>query len=475
MRLRFLFIFVVGVFTATAAGCGGAENPQPPVPAPTPAPTPTPSPTPTPTPTPSPTPTPPPPPPPPNAGFPLPFDRGVSYSRDLYVNASAAAGGNGSPSAPYNTIGAALAQATPGTRIRIAAGTYGAIGTFTNLQASATQPIALVGEGAVIVDTNRTAQALHLVDPRYVVIQGITVQNTAPHGINIDDGGSYNTPAEYVVLRNVTFSNIGTGGNNDCLKMSGVNNFYIETSSFSGCNQGEAIDMVGCHNGVITGNRFFDIPINGVQTKGGSADVLIHGNRFTNIGQRSINAGGSTDAQYYRPINTTHEAARIQMIANIFERTGATPVAFVGCDTCVFANNTIIEPGTYIVRILEENLSLTPGANGYFINNIILLNTNSRGAVVSAGPNTQPASYTFGSNLWFSLDNPSYTGPVLGGGVPAETGSLIQRNPLLDANRRPQSGSPAIGAGRVVPRGLVGDFDRAPYPTPATLGAFRGP
>lgn len=466
MRTRYLLILAVGIFVVLNAGCGGGDGTS--VTAPgggtTPAPTPTPTPTPAPTPTPT-----------PSAGFPVAFDTGLSYSRELYVNAAAAAGGNGSPAAPYNTIGAALGQATAGTRVRIAAGTYGAIGTFSNLHGTSTAPIALVGEGAVIVDTGQAAQALHLVDPRYVVIQGITVQNTAPHGINIDDGDDYSTPAEYVVLRNMTFRNIGTGGNNDCLKLSGVDRFYIEGSSFSACNQGEAIDMVGCHNGVISGNVLFDLPVNGVQTKGGSADVLIHGNRFVNITQRSINAGGSTDAAYYRPANATHEAARIQMVANIIERSGSTPVAFVGCDSCVFANNTIVEPVGYLARILEENTTLAAGANGHYINNIVVFNTNGRGAVVNVGANTQPATYTFGSNLWYSLDNAAYAGPTLGGDIPAETDSIIQQNPLLDANRRPQTGSPALAAGRVVPRGLVGDFARQPYGNPPTLGAFAGP
>lgn len=110
----------------------------------------------------------------------------------------------------------------------------------------------------------------------------------------------------------------------------------------------------------------FTLFFNGVQTKGGSADVLIHGNRFTGIGQRSINAGGSTGSTYYRPSNTTHEALRIKMIANIFEQPAVSPVAFVGCDTCVFANNTIIEPGTYLVRISggEHN---TPSWNEWLL------------------------------------------------------------------------------------------------------------
>ena len=456
------WFLAVSALVLVTAGCGGGSDSPAgggsPPPAASPSPTPTPAPAPN-----------------PSNGFPVAFDVGVTYTRELYVDAAAAPGGDGSAARPYATIGAAIAQATAGTRVRIAAGTYGAIGTYSNLQGSATAPIALVGDGAVVIDTARSAQALHLIDPRYVVIEGITVQNTAPHGINIDDGGDYETPAEYIVLRNVTFRDIGTAGNNDCLKLSGVDRFYIEGSAFSDCTAGEAIDMVGCHDGVITGNRFFNLPANGVQTKGGSADVLIHGNRFSDIVQRSINAGGSTGAAYYRPSTITHEAARIQMIANIFERSGNTPVAFVGCDTCVFANNTIVEPRRYLARILKENIDLAAGANGYFINNIVLFNTTGGGTVVNVGTDTLPASFTFGSNLWFSLDDPGYTGPTLGGGVPAETGSLIQQDPQLDGDRRPSSTSPAIGAGRTVPRGLAGDFDRRPYAASPALGAFAGP
>ena len=51
-------------------------------------------------------------------GFPQPFDAGVSYVRELFVDASAQPGGDGSRNAPLRDIAAALERATPGTRVR---------------------------------------------------------------------------------------------------------------------------------------------------------------------------------------------------------------------------------------------------------------------------------------------------------------------------------------------------------------------
>lgn len=410
-----------------------------------------------------------------DSGFPRPFDVGVSYSRELYVDASARADGDGGKASPFKTIGAALAQARPGTRVRVAAGTYGAIGSMANLQGTAQAPIALVGDGEVVIETGGASVGLHLVDPRYVVIEGIAIRDAVPHGMNIDDGGSYASPASHVVLRNVSFSRIGNGGNNDCLKMSGVDDFFVENSRFSGCNQGEAIDMVGCHRGVVTGNSFADMPGTAVQTKGGSADVLIHGNRFTNVAQRAINAGGSTGKPYFRPLDAAHEAERIRMIANLVERSGSAPVVFSGCDACVFANNTIVHPGDYVARIVEENALRTPGTNGFFVNNIVVFEASGRRSYVDIGAGARPETFTFGWNLWHALDDASFAGPAYDRGLAAEQNAIVRQDPLLDADWRPRAGSPAVAAGRDVPQGLVVDFERREFGSPPTVGAFAGP
>lgn len=399
----------------------------------------------------------------------------IQLSRYLHVDASALPGGDGSVGAPLPTIQAALARSGPGTRIVIAPGTYGTAGSATNLQGTAEHPIVIIGDGKVVIDAQGSSSGLHLVDPAYVVIEGIAVRNAVPHGISIDDGSTYDSPAHDIVLRNVTFSNIGNGGNNDCLKLSGVDDFRVENSHFSGCDRGEAIDMVGCHRGVITGSTFSDMPGVAVQAKGGSADVLIRGNRFSRIGQRAVNAGGMTGTPWFRPLAAKFEAEDIRILSNVIEDIGSAPVVFSGCNDCVFANNTVVNPGDYVARIVQENRERDAGGNGYFINNVILFDPGDLRDYVDVRPGTRSSTFTFGWNLWHATGRRSFSGPEYGGGLPPERKPVNTANPRLDGTLRPLPGSPALAAGRTVPGGLSTDFDRREYGTPPAIGAFAGP
>jgi hypothetical protein len=212
------------------------------------------------------------------------------------------------------------ARATPGTRITVRAGTYG-IANLGVVQGTAEAPIAFVADGAVTLDAS-AGTGWSMTDATWVVVEGFTIVDAAIHGMNLDDGGTYDTPAHHLVLRDLTIRDAGSGGNNDCIKMSGVDDFWILDSDVSGCDRGEIVDMVGCHRGVIAGNFFHEPLQNGVQTKGGSADVLIHGNRFERIPGRAVNAGGSTGLEFFRPLDAPYEAARIRVIANTFVDNG---------------------------------------------------------------------------------------------------------------------------------------------------------
>lgn len=415
--------------------------------------------------------------------LPEPFDVGAAYERTLHVSPNGSPGGDGSEGSPLDSIRTAVRQATPGTRILVQAGTYTGATSLTGLRGEPGRPIAISAQGEVILDAAGAATPLSGSDLRYVVIEGFTLKGATAHGINIDDGGSYDTPTEHLVLRNLTVAGAGSGGNHDCIKLSGVDHFFVLDSEAWGCNRGEIIDMVGCHEGLISGNYFHEPVASGVQAKGGSADILIHGNLFADVPGRAVNAGGSTGLPFFRPLDAPHEAARIRVLGNVFVRNGSSSgasIAYVGCDACVFAQNTVVEPKSWVARILQETTGerFAPSRDGLFVNNIIVFKQADLRAFVNIGSNTAPETFIFGSNLWYALDGGAdWSGPTFTGGIPKETGSVIQRDPRF-ADR--EAGdyhipltSPARGAGRIPTFETAPDYDGRCWTSPPTVGAFE--
>ncbi len=364
------------------------------------------------------------------------FDAGAAYADEIRLEA----GGD---------IEAALRDASPGTRITLAPGDYDG-GIFADaVQGSADAPIALVGEDGAVVRGGTTN--MQLSNPRYLVIENIEFTGASQNGLNIDDGADYSTPARFVILRDIVVSDVGNGGNQDCIKLSGLDDFRIEGVTVSQCS-GQAIDMVGCHDGLITSNVIRDTAGAGIQAKGGSADVLIHANLFENVEGRGINAGGSTGLEFFRPIDAPHEGARIVAFANVFvdvgESSGA-PIAYVGCDACEFRNNTVVRPLTWVARILQETVDarFVPSRNGIFANNIIVFDSQVLRTFVNVGANTAPETFSFRNNLWWDLSDPDFAGPSLGGGIPTPVGSIVG-DPGFDTGSDDfsiDSSSPAAG------------------------------
>ncbi len=416
--------------------------------------------------------------------LPPPIDEGVTYERTLYVEAGAT-GGDGSAERPFGDIEEAADVATPGTRVVVRAGTYDHVESISP-QGQEGRPIKFEAEGDVVIDTGSGNTGWAMSDARYVVVEGFTIRNAGVHGMNIDDGGSFDTPGQWLVFRRLRIPSAGSGGNNDCIKLSGIDDFWVLDSDVAGCNRGEIIDMVGCHRGVIAGNRFSSPVGNGVQAKGGSSDTIITGNVFTDIPGRGVNAGGSTDLDYFRPADAPYEAARIRVVANLFVRGGTesgAPIAFVGCDGCSFVNNTVVEPSTWIARILQESADarFVPSRDGLFANNVVLVDTSNLRTFFNVGSGTAPETFTFANNLWFALDQgadwsgPDYTGTS----IPTGTDELIQVDPRMvdppGEDYRLQPDSPARGAGIDPGFPLPPDLDGSCYAAPPTLGAWEIP
>jgi hypothetical protein len=414
------------------------------------------------------------------------FADGKAPMREVFISPT----GNNSTGAgtrenPFQTIGRARQGAQPGDAIRLLPGTYPAGSYVENLAGTSDAPIWLGGvpgeERPLISGGN---QALHLVRVRYLVVEHMEITGASQNGINCDDGGGYGDPdaTRHVVFRELSFRDIGTGGNQDALKLSGVDDFFVLDCEFAGGSAGgSGIDHVGCHGGLIARCTFTDMGGNAIQCKGGSEDIEIRWNRFANAGMRAINIGGSTGFPFFRPPLSEDEpnveARNIRVIANVFEGSDA-PVAFVGTVDSLVANNTFIDPTRWILRILQETTSSAPYeflacGDNRFVNNLVYFNRGQISTYVNIGSNTDAASFQFSNNLWYAHDQPAQSQPSL---PSAETNGVTGEDPeFVDVAGRDYSiavTGPAAGQG-VGLEEVKADLRERCFADPPGIGALE--
>jgi hypothetical protein len=356
----------------------------------------------------------------------------------------------------------AVQQAKPGTRIRIAPGDYQGPFYFAKVHGAAGKPIILVGS-----DPKRPprilgrGECMHFSGASHLELQHITFQNAANNGLNIDDGGDYDTPSHHVTLRNLRVSDVGQKGNRDAIKLSGLDDFLVQNCLVERWGDGgSGIDMVGCHRGKIIGCVLRQGGADGVQAKGGSSEILLRDCRMEDYGERGVNIGGSTGLEFFRPkvaqmpADRRYEARDIRIENSLFIG-GTTPFAFVGVEGAVVRRNTVYHPKRWALRILQETREpgFVPCRNGRFEENIVVFRSDQwfEGGV-NIGSATAPQTFQFARNVWFCSDRPERSRPTL---PTPERDALIGQNPRL---RDPQRGdfnlapdSPAAGRGATLP------------------------
>ena len=420
--------------------------------------------------------------------FPSPFPFAAHPLATLHVATNGSdATGTGSLAQPFGTVGRAAQMAAPGTDIRIHPGIYAGDVNLYGLAGNATNPIWIRAATA----TDRPvfqggSQGIFLSRGRYVVLQDFDVRGTTANGINCDDGGDFadETAAGFLVLSNLRVSDVGGGGNQDGIKLSGIRDFHVygvEVSRCGGNGAGSGIDMVGCHRGIIQGSRFHDLSANAIQAKGGTSDVEIRQNWISNAGQRGVNVGGSTDFRFFRPPLGTNEpnaeARNVRLYANVI--VGCTSaVAFVGAVGCAAANNTIVDPARWAFRILQETTTdgavvFAPCGGGEFDNNVVYYRQAQLATYANVGPDTDSGSFTVRNNLWFAHDEPLAAPHALPG---TAEGNLFGWDPAfadaIGGDYRIGPGSPAAGGGRTI-AGERLDYDGLPFYSPPSIGAFE--
>lgn len=330
----------------------------------------------------------------------------------------------------------AAAKAEPGDAILLMPGEYRGGVSLRGVNGRKRAPITIRGsdEKRPPVFTGGKV-AMHLSDCNWIVLRNIIARGFPGNGINIDDGGTFETPSRHVVLEKLRLENTGPRGNHDALKLSGVDHFTVRDCTFRGWG-GSAIDMVGCHDGVVEGCQFLGAEgfsqASGVQMKGGTSNITVRDSFFSNAGQRAINLGGSTGLQFFRPRVSNFEATDITVAGNRFVGSMAF-VAWVTASGGHVHHNTFMFPQKWVLRILQEtnDPKFKPCHDGVFENNLIVYDKRVR-VFANVGPRTNPQSFLFRQNAWYQVDGARR--PVL----PAtERNGIYQVDPKLEhANTR---------------------------------------
>ena len=381
-------------------------------------------------------------------------------------------------SGDYPTLSAAEPFISAGDTLLLQAQVFSNGTQFLNdLNGTSQAPIVIKAEVEHQSIFRGGTESIHLVNCNYVIIEDLLIEQQTGNGINIDDGGDYSTPSKHITVRNCIFQNMAGTGNNDFLKMSGVDSFLIEQCTFTnGGHGGSGVDFVGCHWGSVQDCDFDDPGVTGIQCKGGTQFIRIQRNTFTNVAQRALNLGGSTGLQFFRPplpnpIVDAFEAADLDVFANVFKGNRA-PIAYVGCVRVKVYNNTFYDPDNWVMRILQETTvaGFLPCGDNEFRNNIVYLENDL--TEVNIGPNTAASTFRFSNNLWFNESSNSWS-PNL----PVTDSNQIIADPLFEHipsdNYRIPSNSPAVAQG-IQLEAPITDFDQFFYDQPPSIGAFEG-
>ncbi len=357
----------------------------------------------------------------------------LTPTREVHVatDGDDGSGGDGSATRPYATLSRALGDVAPGTALRVHAGTYaGGIWISDVVAGTADAPVwigGVPGEARPVIQGG--TEGLHLSRVRYLILHDLVVAGATHNGINCDDGGTYADPlaAHHVLFRGLEIRDIGTGGNHDGLKLSGLNHYAIVDCTFLRVSAGSGIDHVGCHHGLIARCRFEGMGSNAVQCKGGTEDLEIRRCDFTDAGERGINIGGSTGFEYFRPpLSTTvanAEARDVRVIANVFGN-AVTPFAFVGAVDCLVAHNTFRgDAYRWLFRVLQEtttsgDYTFAETRDCRLIGNVFHFSRAALSTYVNVGPSTRGDTYTIArqplvrerSPVGVAADRPPRTG-----------------------------------------------------------------
>ena len=278
----------------------------------------------------------------------------------LYVStAGSDTSGNGSPAAPFRTIGHALTVATPGATIVL----RGAPTVTANVYAEAIriqQPAITIrsqtGEWAVIqCPTNDEAigQCVRFdVDSDGSRLQRVEVIGGYYYGIKLETRWDWGDPndrsgASNILLEEVKVHDTGrdaikiTPGCDDVtIRRAEIFNTGVRDSS-----NAEGIDNVNGDRMIVQESYLHDIATNGIYFKGGATDCLVERTRIERTGGAGILVGFDTSPDYFDlTVNPDYyESIRGVVRNTIIRDTQGAGIGLYAAKDAQLWNNTLID------------------------------------------------------------------------------------------------------------------------------------
>jgi hypothetical protein len=168
--------------------------------------------------------------------------------------------------------------------------------------------------------------------------------------------------------------------------------------------------------------------------------------------------------------------------ANIFNGSEAA-ASFAGCLECEFSHNTVVNPSKWVIRILQETVTIgsymfARTAHGIIAGNIFYFRRSdlNAGEDINVGADTDTRTFLLAENLWYAHDEPVQSSPRISSFGGTHAGSLVGTSPDFV---NPETGDFHLKAARVpkeagsvsfAPRS---DFAGRCYARPPSLGALE--
>lgn len=265
-----------------------------------------------------------------------------------------------------------------------------------------------------------------LINCSYVLVDGIIVQGA---GTVTNDGNNIEFPnGDHMVLMNSVSRDIVHDGNSDGVKFANSDNILMYNNMVTEWGDGGSgnDEMVSNNNLMMRNKLTFpslapNAGANGTQPKGQSYNNGYYKNYFLDGSSRALQFGGCSN-------DLNWEGWDMVAMGNVIDR-GEAATAFVSATRCTFAYNTIVDPETYVIRVLNEDASPhNPAyftANNTWRRNLIRWSSN----LLNQGSDTRPDTFTWDNSYWYRPGSPGYV-PTLPGDTTPEAGGV---NPQIDA------------------------------------------